>query len=319
MRNPILLKGFLFKLHNNRVELPKNSLIVVDEAAMVGNSDYAELMRVAADRKCNVILSGDERQLGSIQRGGMFEVYADYFGSTEMNEIRRQEQGWSREVASSFSKGNVREGIDILKANDRLLEDFSKSGSITTLVNDWSKSSAPIKDRLILAVKNDDVDVVNKEAREKLIETGYLKDRKRDCYIHYQDRKEGIGYQPGDRIVFKDTNQNIGVNNGDFGTVKHADNSIFKVELDRGASVSFDPDQFYSFKHGYASTVYKAQGATINEVYVLHDGFSTLKNSYVAMSRHVNDLHLYTNCAATKDEWSLIQQLQFNPEKAGKY
>lgn len=83
------VKGFLFKLHNNRVELPKNSLIVVDEAAMVGNSDYSELMRVAADKKCNVILSGDERQLSSISRGGMFEVYADYFGSAEMNEIRR--------------------------------------------------------------------------------------------------------------------------------------------------------------------------------------------------------------------------------------
>lgn len=307
------VKGFLFKLHNNRVELPKNSLIVVDEAAMVGNSDYSELMRVAADKKCNVILAGDERQLSSISRGGMFEVYADYFGSTEMNEIRRQEQGWSRDVASAFSKGNVREGIDILKTNDRLTEHFNKGDSIITLVNDWSKSSAPMKDRLILAVKNTDVDAINKEVRDKLLETGYLKGKQ--CHIGWDDSRKGIGYLANDRIVFQETNQTIGINNGDFGTIKYADNNVFKVELDRGESVSFNPDTFYMFKHGYASTVYKAQGATISDVYVLHDGFSTLKNSYVAMSRHVNDLHLYTNLAATKDEWSLTQQLQFNPEK----
>ena len=307
------VKGFLFKLHNNRVDLPKNSLIVVDEAAMVGNSDYSELMRVAVDKKCNVILAGDERQLASISRGGMFEVYADYFRSAEMSEIRRQEIGWSRDVASALSKGEVRKGVNILKANDRLTKNFNKGDSIITLVDDWSKSSALLKDRLILAVKNTDVDAINKEAREKLIETGYLKGQ--ECCISWDDSRRGIGYLANDRIVFQETNKTIGVNNGDFGTIKHADNNMFKVELDRGESVSFNPDTFYMFRHGYASTVYKAQGATISDIYVLHDGFSTLKNSYVAMSRHVTDLHLYTNMDATKDEWSLVQQLQFSPER----
>ncbi|KJV50590.1 conjugal transfer TraA domain protein [Orientia tsutsugamushi str. Gilliam] len=34
--------------------------------------------------------------------------------------------------------------------------------------------------------------------------------------------------------------------------------------------MSFDPSKI-QFKHGYASTVYKAQGASIKDVYVLHN------------------------------------------------
>nr|WP_284525203.1 hypothetical protein [Orientia tsutsugamushi] len=41
------------------------------------------------------------------------------------------------------------------------------------------------------------------------------------------------------------------------------------------------------FKHGYASTVYKVQGASIKDVYVLHNGVSNISSSYVAMTRHI--------------------------------
>ena len=76
----ILSRVFLFKLYNDRTDLPRKSLIVIDEAGMVGNRDYKEILRVAAARGCNVILSGDERQLTSVERGGMFEVYANKLG-----------------------------------------------------------------------------------------------------------------------------------------------------------------------------------------------------------------------------------------------
>lgn len=76
------VKGMLFKLANGRFDLPKHSLLVVDEAGMIGNDDYKELLRVAATRKCNVILAGDERQLASVKRGGMFEVFAGKYGSS---------------------------------------------------------------------------------------------------------------------------------------------------------------------------------------------------------------------------------------------
>lgn len=75
------VKGFLFKLYNDRINLPRNSLLVVDEAGMVGTSDYLELFKVSRKYNCRIILAGDERQLTSIERSGMFEVFASKFGS----------------------------------------------------------------------------------------------------------------------------------------------------------------------------------------------------------------------------------------------
>ncbi|WP_410521380.1 AAA family ATPase [Candidatus Tisiphia endosymbiont of Parasteatoda lunata] len=53
------VKGFLFKLYNGKITLPNNSLLVVDEAGMVSNSDYLELFKIARSSNCNLILAGD--------------------------------------------------------------------------------------------------------------------------------------------------------------------------------------------------------------------------------------------------------------------
>ncbi|ABV73472.1 Conjugal transfer protein TraA [Rickettsia canadensis str. McKiel] len=48
-------------MYNGKAELPRNTTLVVDEAGMVGNSDYLELLKVARSNNCNVILAGGER------------------------------------------------------------------------------------------------------------------------------------------------------------------------------------------------------------------------------------------------------------------
>ena len=309
-KNCDTIKGFLFKLYNNKADLPKNSLIVIDEAGMVGNDDYSELLRVAAARSCNVILAGDERQLSSIERGGMFEVFADKFGSYEMNDIRRQELEWGRDVALSFANGDVRGGINILKSNNRLYSTSTKIDSMEQLLNNWNNSSESIQHRLIITVKNVDVDTLNAGARELLKAKGNLSGSE---VVITKDGKD-FCFMKNDRIVFNQSNKEQGLSNGDFGNLESVSPTKFVVKLDNGYEVEFNPNEFSSFKHGYASTVYKAQGSSIKDVYVLHDGFSTSKNSYVAMSRHIKDIHLYTNKVATKTDNHLIKQLGFNPE-----
>lgn len=104
------IKGFLFKLYNGRRDVSRLSTIVVDEAAMVGNDDYNELLRVAASYKCNLILAGDEKQLASVGRGGMFEILADKYEGVNLLQIQRQDSSWGRSVAMNMSGGHFREG-----------------------------------------------------------------------------------------------------------------------------------------------------------------------------------------------------------------
>lgn len=146
------VKGFLFKLHNGIVNLEKRSLIVVDEAGMVGTSDYLELMKVASRKDCNVILAGDEKQLTSIGRGGMFEVFADRFGSYSLTQIKRQKEEWAQEMAMSFADSNVKEGLQILEEHGGLANSETLEKSMSSLIGDWSRSKFKINERLVITV-----------------------------------------------------------------------------------------------------------------------------------------------------------------------
>ncbi len=109
------VKGFLFRLYNGKADLSSNTTLVVDEAGMVGNSDYLELLKVARSNNCNLILAGDEKQLTSVERGGMFAVLASKFGSYELSNIRRQNKAWAREMAVCFARLDITAGFHLLK------------------------------------------------------------------------------------------------------------------------------------------------------------------------------------------------------------
>ncbi|WP_232489037.1 AAA family ATPase [Orientia tsutsugamushi] len=62
------------------------------------------------------MLAGDEKQLASIERGGMFEILSNIFGSHVLVNIRRQSENWSREVAMKFAESNILSGITLPEA-----------------------------------------------------------------------------------------------------------------------------------------------------------------------------------------------------------
>lgn len=306
------VKGMLFKLRHGRFELPKYTLLVVDEAGMIGNEDYHELMRVAATRKCNVILAGDERQLTSVQRGGMYEVFASRYGSTTLLDIQRQKSDWGKSVAMAFSRGEVASGVGILQAQNRILVAKDANESMQSLLSDWSKSAEKIADRLIIAVKNKDVDALNHGARQYLKLDGVLSGEEIAVGGHH--------YMQGDRILIKQSNKELGLTNGDLAQLVGVSKDKFVLRLENGdkdsksKEISFNPSHYSGFRHGYATTVFKAQGASIRDVFVFHDGFAGLRNSYVSLSRHVNELKLYINNQATASINHLIKQLGHDPE-----
>lgn len=58
------------------------------------------------------------------------------------------------------------------------------------------------------------------------------------------------------------------------------------VMLDDGRAVSFDLKDYAHVDHGYAGTVRKAQGMTVDKVQVLATPGMDRHGAYVALSRH---------------------------------
>nr|WP_280638101.1 AAA family ATPase [Orientia tsutsugamushi] len=152
----------------------KGSLIVVDEAGMVGTKAYAELFRVVRNNNCQLILAGDEKQLASIERGGMFEMLSNIFGSHVLVNIRRQSENWSREAATKFAESNILSGITLLRQNKCVKFDNTLQDSISKLIYDWSLSKFKLHEKLVITVRNKDVDILNSSIRSLLKANGTL-------------------------------------------------------------------------------------------------------------------------------------------------
>ncbi|WP_371219240.1 AAA family ATPase [Orientia tsutsugamushi] len=289
----------------------QGSLIVVDEAGMVRTKAYAELFRVVRNNNCQLILAGGEKQLASIERGGMFEMLSNIFGSHVLVNIRRQSENWSRKAATKFAKSNILSCITLLRQNNCVKFDNTLQDSMSKLIYNWSLSKFKPHEKLVITVRNKDVDILNSSIRSLLKANGTLQGTEYRRSI--AGRKES--YMAGDRIVFQKSDKDLQIQNSEFATLTSVDKNEFVAKTDAGKEVSFDPSKI-QFKHGYASTVYKAQGASIKDVYVLHNGVSNISSSYVAMTRHIENLQLYCNKKATASINSLINQLSRPNDKS---
>src|SRR5690606_28392522 len=90
----------------------------------------------------------------------------------------------------------------------------------------------------------------------------------------------------GDRVLFLRNERSLGVKNGSLGTVTSVSVARMAVMLDDGQSVAFDTKDYAQIDHGYATTIHKAQGMTVDRVHVLVTPGLDRHSAYVALSRH---------------------------------
>jgi ATP-dependent exoDNAse (exonuclease V) alpha subunit len=95
--------------------------------------------------------------------------------------------------------------------------------------------------------------------------------------------------------------QAIGVKNGTLATLEKVSPDRFVARLDDGRWVAFSPDQYNHIAHGYAVTIHKSQGATVDRTYVLADPLMNRNASYVALTRQREGVQVYTDRATFAD------------------
>jgi Ti-type conjugative transfer relaxase TraA len=85
--------------------LQSRSVLVIDEAGMVGSRQLERIVSQAAERGVKVVLIGDAEQLQPIEAGAAFRAVAERIGYQELSGIRRQREAWQREASSDFARG----------------------------------------------------------------------------------------------------------------------------------------------------------------------------------------------------------------------
>src|SRR3546814_3132073 len=100
-------------------------------------------------------------------------------------------------------------------------------------------------------------------------------------------------FAEGDRIIFLQNGRGMGVTNGSLGTVESVTPARMAVALDDGRRVAFDLKDYAHVDHGYAATIHKAQGMTVDRVQVLATPGMDRHGAYVALSRHRDAVNVH--------------------------
>ncbi|PZM12947.1 Ti-type conjugative transfer relaxase TraA [Rhizobium tubonense] len=302
---------------NGRDLLKRGDVFVIDEAGMVSSQQMARVLKGVEDARAKAVLVGDAMQLQPIQAGAAFRAISDRIGFAELAGVRRQREDWAREASRLFARGEVEKGLDAYAAHGRLVEAETRDEIIGRVVSDWADARRRLvqtsgegengsrlrgDELLVLAHTNDDVRKLNESLRKVMMDDGALTGARE--FLTARGVRE---FAAGDRIIFLENARfleprarRLGpqyVKNGMLGTVVATGDKragpLLVVRLDNGRDVVISEGSYTNVDHGYAATIHKSQGATVDRTFVLATGMMDQHLTYVSMTRHRDRVDLY--------------------------
>lgn len=311
--------------------LRQGDVFVIDEAGMVGSRQMSRVLAQIVAAGAKAVLVGDARQLQPIEAGAAFRVIADRVGYAELVGVRRQNKTWAQDASKQFARGETAEALEAYHSRGHVRETADRVEAAKAIVADWTKARAALAEKavangkgfrgdalLVLAHTNKDVYALNQGIREVLTAKGALTDART-----IETERGTREFATGDRILFLKNERfteaaapELGrqsVKNGMLGTVTGTAGGLFRVRLDSGKEAAFRASTYRNIDHGYATTIHKSQGVTVDQVFVLGTPGLDQHLTYVAMSRHRERVTLYT----AKDDFPDFEAVKTSMSRSG--
>lgn len=289
-----------------RDTLTHKDVLVVDEAGLVGSRQMERVLIHARDAGAKVVLVGDAEQLQAIEAGAAFRALTERYAAAEITDIRRQREDWQRTATRELGTGRTGEALARYGGAGMVHVHDTQDAARAALVARWAahRAAEPGASQVMLAYTRDDVAALNGLARASMREAGALgEDQAVTTSRGHRDMAAG------DRVMFLRNERDLGVKNGTLGTLENASSSSLAVRLDDGRSVRVELKSYNDLDHGYAATIHKSQGTTVDRAHVLASGHMDRHAAYVALSRHRDRVDLHYSRAAFVDPAALARTL----------
>ena len=301
-----------------REQLGPRDVLVVDEAGMIGSRQMERVLSQARDAGAKVVMVGDPEQLQAIEAGAAFRSVTERHGAAEITEIRRQREDWQRDATRALATGRTGEAIHAYDQGGMVHAADTREQARAELVDGWDRArqAEPGKSRIILTHTNAEVQSLNGEARDRLRASGDLGDD-----VAVKTERGERQFATGDRIMFLRNERGMGVKNGTLATIERVSPEGMAVRLDDGRGVAFDTKDYAHVDHGYAATIHKSQGVTVDRAHVLATPGMDRHSAYVGMSRHRDSAQLHYGRDDFTDQRQLVRALSRDRGKdmAGDY
>jgi conjugative relaxase-like TrwC/TraI family protein len=289
--------GLLRDLDRGELGLSSRSVLLVDEAAMVGSEHLARVIAHAEEAGAKLVLVGDSEQLGSIEAGGLFSAITERSEPAHLHEVIRHNHELDREAAKLIRDGEGREALYLYRSEERITVAANAEERRVAMVEDWWRSYSQGDDALMVAKRNSEVERLNATARELVKTEGRLGAEEIEV--------GGVPFAAGDQVITRVNDRAGGIYNRERWEVAQVDAERGRIVLDgidqaRRVEVGRNyldrttlGGEAPALQHAYAVTTYCAQGTTVDTAYVVIDPSMDKQESYVATSRTREQTYLY--------------------------
>ena len=319
------LASFEMSWQNDRHRLQRGDVLVIDEAGMVSSKQMARFVSECERSEAKLVLVGDPQQLQPINAGAAFRAITERIGFAQLEEVRRQNEPWQREASVDLARHRTTKVLADYEFMGAVRFNDSRDAARTAIVADVmaDRRAHPDDSRLVLTYRRADVRELNEAIRGERVAGGELQEG-----VAFQTNDGERKFAEGDRILFLENNRELGVKNGMLGTVEAVEPERLNIRLDgqRAASrgplqegnqdrrtIDLDAARYTAFDHGYATTIHKSQGATVDRAFVLASPGMDSHLTYVAMTRHREGVRLYAGRDDFADSKALSAELsRFN-------
>ena len=281
-----------------RRPLPPKSVVIVDEAAMVGTRQLARLAAMTGRARAKLVLVGDDRQLPAIDAGGGFCALTRTVIPVRLDVNRRQTAEWERIALDQLASGRTQVALAAYQRHGRIIVAPSAEEVRDLLVADWHEHRRASGTGPMLALHRSDVDDLNQRARQRLKVAGDLGETELPV--------GGRMFAVGDEVIGRRNDYRAGILNGTRGviTALHPDAETVTMRTAEGEQITLHRGYLQRglLDHAYAITVHKSQGATFDRAFLLGDDRLYREAGYVALSRAKDTTRIYTVAANPGDE-----------------
>lgn len=281
-------------------------VLLIDEAGMVSTRDFDALVQIAAERGALVRVLGDDRQLSAVGAGGALRLIDREVGAVHLDELFRFKN--EEEAAATL---RLREPAAVGK--DEPFEWYRQSGRVAggdgeamtqQVFAAWQKDISDGKTSLMMGSSNESVAALNALAQAHRISTSG--EQTGEGVILRPGSAPGVGQATafaGDVIVTRRNDRRLSVfaghdfvKNGDRWNVEsvNEDGSLQVRHVEHGGTVTLPAAYVHeNVELGYALTVHRAQGATVDTAHALIDSRADRAGAYVGLSRGREENRLY--------------------------
>jgi conjugative relaxase-like TrwC/TraI family protein len=271
--------------------LAPGTVLLVDEAGMVGTRKYQRLAEHVTAAGGKLIGVGDSRQLSEIEAGGAFGAISERFGAVELPGNRRQVDPEEIRALARLREGDVDAYVLFGEQRGRITVADDPADAMRAQLADWWQATErhPEQESMLVALHRSSVAELNTNAHELMRTAGRLGDDE----ITVADRS----FAAGDRVVLLRNNGTLDVDNGDRGVILtvDADRRALTVELDAGRDVRL-PDWYLDagwVDHSYALTAHKLQSTTVDRTFALASDGLYQEAGYSIATRARHETHFY--------------------------